>query len=344
MDDEKTTKSQVFLWKAGVFIYTVLKLFFPQIFYLQEDIMEILYAMDAHLIPFAMVVWVFGYWFKRNGLPKWAPPLPLVLFLLSFVLCACYGWAHTTATGAKSLMIILVEYGLCNGALITFMSTFGYDIVHGYTKKRNEGIEVDPLMADLKWIGDQTVTVAVTLKKLVYPIAAGASAVLTFGVFFIFAHAGVFYSLCWAIFAASMAVTIARAVLHIVKKDYSAEMFQVTIYMLLACAGWLGAILADTWGFTTVSLAIMLCAIMMAVGTRFIRGRALLLKLKSTLVYKPMGDVIGGEPDTDRPLILKEDGTAVTLAEAEKLGLDKDEIAEGISYLKEIIVNTKNKE
>lgn len=103
--------------------------------------MNILSFVDADLLPWILVLNVAGYWLKQLRLPKWFPPIPLILFAVSFCLCSFFGWANTTAVGVKGFVIAVLEYGIGNSILMTFAATFLYDVTHGFTKaykKRKE--------------------------------------------------------------------------------------------------------------------------------------------------------------------------------------------------------------
>lgn len=333
--------SKTDIFKGILLLYSIIKFLCPQInFYMQEDIMEMLQAINPALVPFAFGLNVVGYWLKKCGLPKWCPPLPITLFLISFMICALFGWAHTAVEGWKGVLIVVGEYGLGNGAIVTLMSTYGYDVVHGFTKS---GSNSDPVLKEFKYIsGGSTIEIPAKIKKLAYPVSAGAAFVLIFLLTFLLFREGVFYAACWGILAAGTAFTIARAVLHIAEGDYSAEMWQVEIYLAAVCAGWCGAILSTTWGLMSLCFAVMLAGILMAVGTRFIRYRALVRTLEETLVYKPTGDVIGGDPDITRPICSLADGTAITVAEAEKQSDMKEAVEAGKAYIVQLIANSMN--
>lgn len=92
-------------------------------------------VIDPKLLPWVLFLNVAGIWLKRGKLPSWMPPIPILLFLISFIICCVFGWIHTEATGAKAMLQIILEYGLANGLVMTLIATWGYDIVHAYTKK-----------------------------------------------------------------------------------------------------------------------------------------------------------------------------------------------------------------
>ena len=146
------------------------------------------------------------------------------------------------------------------------------------------------------------------------------------------------YAIFWGLLFGALGVTLSRLIYHLVLKDYAPEMWQITVYMLLACGGWLGGILSTTWGWTTLSLSVMCIGILMAVGTRFCRAVAVTKvknSLEYTLRYQYMDDVLGGTPNLDKPLTTVINGTALTVAEAEKAG-KTDAAEKGRRYIMKI--------
>ncbi len=120
-----------------VFVTSLIKLCLPESFKAASEglAMDIINAFDYRLIPFVFVLNVIGYWGKRITLPKWVPPMPLIIMLFSFIICAMFGWAHTTVEGAKAIFVTVVEYGLGNGSIVAMLAIFGYDSVHAFTKR-----------------------------------------------------------------------------------------------------------------------------------------------------------------------------------------------------------------
>lgn len=120
-----------------VFVTSLIKLCLPESFKAASEglAMDIINAFDYRLIPFVFVLNVIGYWGKRITLPKWVPPMPLIIMLFSFIICAMFGWAHTTVEGAKAIFVSVVEYGIGNGSIVAMLAIFGYDSVHAFTKK-----------------------------------------------------------------------------------------------------------------------------------------------------------------------------------------------------------------
>ncbi len=146
------------------------------------------------------------------------------------------------------------------------------------------------------------------------------------------------YSIFWGILFGGVGTTLARLVYHIYLKDYAPEMWQITIYMLLACGGWLGGILSSSWGWTTLWLSVMCIGILMAVGTRFCKAVAEVRtrnSLESTLRYQLVDDKLGNSPNLDKPLTLKVDGQALTVEEALKAG-KIEEARKGRDYIRKI--------
>ena len=130
------------------------------------------------------------------------------------------------------------------------------------------------------------------------------------------------YAIFWGILGGGAGVTVARMAYHLYLRDYAPEMWQITIYMLLACGGWLGGILSSSWGWTTLWLSVMCIGILMALGTRFCRSVAeakVKNSLESTLRYHFVDDKLGGALDLNQPLCLV-DKEAMTVEEAEKAG------------------------
>lgn len=103
--------------------------------------MSILSLIDPNLVPWVLVANVAGYWMKQRELPKWIPPIPLMIFLGNFAFCTLVGWALTDAEGWKAIIIAILEYGIGNGIAITLVSTFGYDVVHSIAKRRKASKE-----------------------------------------------------------------------------------------------------------------------------------------------------------------------------------------------------------
>ncbi len=183
-------------------------------------------------------------------------------------------------------------------------------------------------------------------KLLVY----GLASVLT-GVIFGLLSGLVFdylpgYIVLWVIFGLTMGSCISRVVLHIYYKDCSAEMWQVAIYHVIAAAGIIGLIYADTWGWTSLSAALIVAMALMAAGSRFIKyygGTLTLYKIDNELRFYPMGNDPKADDDPTRPII-SYGGEALTLKEASEKGL-KDAVETARAELVKIYgITLKEKE
>lgn len=149
-----------------------------------------------------------------------------------------------------------------------------------------------------------------------------------------------FYSTCWAVLAGGYGLVAARIGFHLALKDNSPEMWQVTIYLVLAVTGWLIAILANSYAITTLGIAMVVAFLMMGLGTRFIKnagdwvrtaiGKDLSFYEENSR-WKFIDDDIEKGDDTERALC-SVNGNPLTIAEAKAQGYVK-ESEEGIAYL-----------
>lgn len=175
-------------------------------------------------------------------------------------------------------------------------------------------------------------------KLLIYGLSGVAGMIVASIVSGLAFHVGVLYALLWGIFGAGIAIVLSRLIYHLVLRDYAPEMWQIEIYMMLACGGWLGAILATTWGWVSLWLAAMCVGILMALGTRFCKAVAeakVKSSLEVTLRYRFVDDRLGGTPDLDNPLTVVKSGQALTVEEAEKAG-EKEAAERGRAYIRKI--------
>ena len=131
------------------------------------------------------------------------------------------------------------------------------------------------------------------------------------------------YLCFWTCFGAVLGSCIARVVLHVMMKDWSAEMWQVSIYHMVTAGGILGLIYCNSWGWASFFAALIVGMGLMAGGTRFldqVGGTLILYKIESEMRYYPKEDKAGAEDDMERPVCLY-DGKALTVREAEEAGL-----------------------
>ena len=178
----------------------------------------------------------------------------------------------------------------------------------------------------------------VTEKKvLIYGTAALTGFLISSLVAGIIFKETVLYSVFFGLFGAVIAALVARLAYHLSLKDYAPEMWQITIYIALSDAGWLGAVLSTTWGWVSLWLSVMCIGILMALGTRFckeVSKQRATSSLERTLRYRFVDDVLGSAPNLDAPLCLVK-GTAMTVEEAEKAG-EREKAAEGRAYIARI--------
>lgn len=175
------------------------------------------------------------------------------------------------------------------------------------------------------------------IPAVVVGIASAIIAALVFG-------ETAFYSICWALAGAALAAVVARVAYHLIQKDNTPEMWQISIYGVVSVAGWVGGILSTTWLWATFALAVMCIGILMATGTRFCKAVArerLRKSLERTLRYKKVGDMLSGELDTKRPLTVIVDSVALTVAEAEKAGYST-EAESGREYIALLLDSKEN--
>lgn len=191
------------------------------------------------------------------------------------------------------------------------------------------------------------------MKALLYIGVALVFFLATFALAFWGCHETLFYSVCWSLVGGGYAAILARTIFHLVMKDYSAEMWQVSIYLIVAVSAWIGAILSLTWGWASFWMAIMIASLIFAIGNRFIAKAMqiaaaametnssefvqtpVLEKLKATQRYEFVDNTLGSASNLDKPLCLI-DGRALTVNEAEAAGYGAI-AAEAIEYFKTII-------
>lgn len=128
-----------------------------------------------------------------------------------------------------------------------------------------------------------------------------------------------------------------RIIYHIVINDNAPETWQVSIYALVACLGWLLAIFSRTTGTDILAFAIMIGAAMMLYGTRFIRlpmtKDEIIEWLRSNVRYKFIEDNPLLGYDTSEPITkIANTGESLTVTEALSWNFI-DAAAQGEAYL-----------
>ena len=282
--------------------------------------MNILNSIDSRLVPFVVNSVIFGYWLKRIDKPKWVPPVPALMFLCNFAVCAVFGWIHTTAPGAKAVIEAVGLYGIGNGLFITLVSTYGYDIFHNYqkqlgrTKVKTEEEEEEGM--DFASIAKAVTPSkrAVLIKSLFYAGVAVLGAVI--GVLFsaLLAHQSVAYVTAWAIFGAGLAVLLARVIYHIVNGDNAPIVWQITIYGTIALGGFTAGIFSRTPAMDFISIAVAVGGLAMALGVRFItlpkKRQVMYHFLKKNLSYRFIDDNPLLGIDKDKPFASENEQSA----------------------------------
>ena len=90
--------------------------------------------LDPILATWIAVVMIAGYWLKRSKLPKWMPPLPVILLIMYLAVGFIFGWLQYEVTSWKGVERVLL-YGIGNGLVYTGFSFIIYDIGHGAIKR-----------------------------------------------------------------------------------------------------------------------------------------------------------------------------------------------------------------
>lgn len=93
--------------------------------------------LDPIMATWIAVVMIAGYWLKRMSLPKWFPPLPVILLIMYLAVSLFFGWLQYDVTGWKGVERVLL-YGIGNGIVYTGFSFIVYDIGHGAIKRHKE--------------------------------------------------------------------------------------------------------------------------------------------------------------------------------------------------------------
>lgn len=282
--------------------------------------MNILNSIDSRLVPFVVNSVIFGYWLKRIDKPKWVPPVPALMFLCNFAVCAIFGWIHTTAPGAKAVIEAVGLYGIGNGLFITLVSTYGYDIFHNYQKQLGR-TKVKTEEEEEEGMDFATIAKAVTpskravlIKSLFYAGVAVLGAVI--GVLFsaLLAHQSVAYVTAWAIFGAGLSVLLARVIYHIVNGDNAPIVWQITIYGIIALGGFTAGIFSRTPFMDFISIAVAVGGLAMALGVRFItlpkKRQVMYHFLTKNLSYRFVDDNPLLGVDKDKPFASDEEQSA----------------------------------
>lgn len=197
--------------------------------------------------------------------------------------------------------------------------------------------------------------------KIVYPLATAIPAIAMLLLSLFALKFNLFYSACFAALAGATGFLLARVVmLNMVDSKNDPRTWQVNIYCAVAIGGWVGAIFAQTWGWTSVCLCMVCCGLLLALGTKYLKDedhngipdifekqREVKEEVSKGYMYEHMlfklkGDKLGGQADHNRPLCAS-GNTAMTVREAIDKGLDSI-AAEGIDYIDTLFNKTTEEE
>lgn len=116
---------------------SVLRFIIPHLnLFYEEEIMGFLSVFDLDLLPWIVFIVLLGRTLKKIKIPVWLPPLPVILLLVSFVVCALFGWYHSSVEGSERMVQTVLVYGLGNGCFVGLLSMGGYDIAHSFMKEK----------------------------------------------------------------------------------------------------------------------------------------------------------------------------------------------------------------
>lgn len=187
--------------------------------------------------------------------------------------------------------------------------------------------------------------------KIVYPIVGVIPGVLVFCLSQYVWFGDLFYSFCFGIMASGYSLVIARMILQLVDRHYDPKTWQVSFYGLMACGGWTGGVLCESWGWTSLWMCVLATGLVLCFGTRWLKDdnndgipdifqnldkhdKKEVLDAKymyENMIFKRKGDTLDGEPDQTRPLCLC-GGKALTVKEAMDNGFDQA-AQSGIDYI-----------
>lgn len=111
--------------------------------------MDVFGLIDRNCLPFFLVVNAFGIAYKE-WMPKhrWVQnlkdtvPIPVVVTIVSVLLCSLVGFLAGIAEGVEWIPFELYKYGFGNGLAIAFLAIAVYDTGKGFKKSFSKGKEV----------------------------------------------------------------------------------------------------------------------------------------------------------------------------------------------------------
>ncbi len=79
---------------------------------------------------------------QRRLLDNIAPLIPLILFVVAFVICSVWGYYTSVYTDPDARwMDALLMCGLLHGGFAASLASWGWDIEHGFSKLRKGGLK-----------------------------------------------------------------------------------------------------------------------------------------------------------------------------------------------------------
>lgn len=190
-------------------------------------------------------------------------------------------------------------------------------------------------------------------KMLVYPLAACVPMTATFLMCFLRWKLGWLYSVSYAAFIGGMGLMISRTLLHIFEGDNSLKTWCVNVSGLGACMTFFAVVQSETWGMFKVEVCATAFLALYCIGERFlpdkncdgipdifqskekVKRETSANFLYENMLFKLKGDVLGGEPDSTRPLCIN-NSHVYTVKQAMEEGYD--ELAKaGMEYIDDLI-------
>lgn len=144
MDEDTILMGHQAYRSLKVFMTTIsiLRFIVPHLdFFYEEEIMGFLSVFDLDLLPWIVFIVILGRTLKKVNIPAWLPPLPVILLFTSFVVCALFGWFHSTVEGSERMVRTVLVYGLGNGCFVGLLSMGGYDIAHAFMKEKWQALK-----------------------------------------------------------------------------------------------------------------------------------------------------------------------------------------------------------
>lgn len=97
--------------------------------------MDFVTMIRPDFVTIALFLWILGAILKyrtnlENGI------IPIILFVVSFVLCTIWGYCTSEYIGNTRLVDAFIMCGLIHGAIVTAIAAYGWDVVNGIKKAK----------------------------------------------------------------------------------------------------------------------------------------------------------------------------------------------------------------